>query len=57
MGEYKNTYQRIEMLKIRKIELIEQINELHEELYNIDIEIGECEEYLAELRDIDGEAY
>ena len=57
MGEYKNTYQRIEMLKIRKIELIEQINELHEELYNIDIEIGECEGYLAELRDIDEEAY
>ena len=57
MGEYKNTYQRIEMLKIRKIELIEQINELHEELYNIDIEIGECEGYLAELRDIDGDAY
>ena len=57
MGEYKNTYQRIEMLKIRKIELIEQINELHEELYNIDIEIGECEGYLAELRVIDGEAY
>ena len=43
MGEYKNTYQRIEMLKIRKIELIEQINELHEG-------------YLAKLRDIDGEA-
>ena len=57
MGEYKNTYQRIEMLKIRKIELIEQINELHEELYNIDIEIGECEVELAELRDIDGEDY
>ena len=57
MDKYKNTYQKIEMLKIRKIELIEQINELHEELYNIDIEIGECEEYLAELRDIDGEAY
>ena len=57
MSEYKNTYQRIEMLKIRKIELIEQINELHEELYNIDIEIGECEGYLAELRDIDGVAY
>ena len=57
MSEYKNTYQRIEMLKIRKIELIEQFNELHEELYNIDIEIGECEGYLAELRDIDGEAY
>ena len=57
MSEYKNTYQRIEMLKIRKIELIEQINELHEELYNIDIEIGECEGYLAELKDIDGEAY
>ena len=54
MGEYKNTYQKIEMLKIRKIELIEQINELHEELYNIDIEIGECEEYFAELRDIMG---
>ena len=57
MDEYKNTHKRIEMLKIRKIELIEQINELHEELYNIDIERGECEGYLAELRDIDGEAY
>ena len=57
MGEYKNTYQKIEMLKIRKIELIEQINELHKELYNIDIEIGECEVELAELRDIDEEAY
>lgn len=57
MGEYKNTYQRIELLKIRKIELIEQINELHEELYNIDVEIGECEVELAELRDIDEEAY
>ena len=57
MDAYKNTYPRIEMLKIRKIELIEQINELHEELYNIDIEIGECEVELAELRDIDEEAY
>ena len=57
MGEYKNTYQRIEMLKIRKIELIEQINELHEELYNIDIEIGDCEAELAQLRDIHEEAY
>ena len=57
MGEYQNTYKKIEMLKIRKIELIEQINELHEELYNIDIEIGECEVELAELRDIDEEAY
>ena len=57
MDKYKNTYQRIEMLKIRKIELIEQINELHEELYNIDIEISEWKRYLAELRDIDGEAY
>lgn len=56
MDEYENTHKRIEMLKIRKIELIEQINELHEELYNIDVEIGECEGYLAELRDIDGEA-
>ena len=57
MDKYKNTYQKIEMLKIRKIELIEQINELHEELYNIDIEISEWKRYLAELRDIDGEAY
>ena len=57
MDKYKNTYQRIEMLKIRKIELIEQINELHEELYNIDIEISEWKRYLAEFRDIDGEAY
>ena len=57
MGEYENTYQRIDILKRRKIELIEQINELHEELYNIDIEIGECEGYVAELKDIDGEAY
>ena len=57
MGEYKDTYQKIEMLKIRKIELIEQINELHEELYKIDMELGECEVELAELRDIDEEAY
>lgn len=57
MGEYENTHKRIEMLKIRKIELIEQINELHEELYNIDIEIGECEVELAESIDIDEEAY
>ena len=57
MNEYKNTYQRIDILKRRKIELIEQINELHEELYNIDIEIGECEVELAELIDIDEEAY
>ena len=57
MSEYKNTYQRIDILKRRKIELIEQINELHEELYNIDIEISEWKRYLAELRDIDGEAY
>ena len=56
MGEYKNTHQRIDILKRRKIELIEQINELHEELYNIDIEIGECEVELAELIDIDEEA-
>ena len=57
MGEYENTYTRIKELKKRKIELIERINELHEELYNIDIEIGECEGYLAELRYIDGEDY
>lgn len=55
MGEYKNTYTRIKELKKRKIELIEQINELHEELYGIDIEIGECEGYLAELRYMDGD--
>ena len=57
MGEHQNTYQRIDTLKKRKIELIEQINELHEELYNIDIEIGECEVELAESIDIDEEAY
>lgn len=56
MGEYKNTYTRIKELKKRKIELIEQINELHEELYGIDIEIGECEGYLAELRYMDGDS-
>ena len=56
MDKYKNTYQRIEMLKIRKIELIEQINELHEELYYIDIKLDECKEYLPELKYIDGEA-
>lgn len=55
MGEYKNTYTRIKELKKRKIELIEQINELHEELYGIDVEIGECEGYLAELRYMDGD--
>lgn len=56
MGEYKNTYTRIKELKKRKIELIEQINELHEELYGIDVEIGECEGYLAELRYMDGDS-
>ena len=56
MGEYKNTYTRIKELKKRKIELIEQINELHEELYNVDVEIGECEGYLAELRYMDGDS-
>lgn len=56
MGEYKNTYTRIKELKKRKIELIEQINELHEELYNVDLEIGECEGYLAELRYMDGDS-
>lgn len=55
MGEYENTYTRIKELKKRKIELIEQINELHEELYGIDVEIGECEGYLAELRYMDGD--
>ena len=57
MGEYERTYKQIDELKRRKIELIERINELYEELYNIDIEIGECEGYLAELRYIDGEDY
>ena len=57
MGEYNRTYKMIAELKERKIELIERINELHEELYSIDIEIGECEGYLAELRYIDGEDY
>ena len=33
------------------------INNSISELYNIDIEIGECEGYLAELRYIDGEDY
>ena len=56
MGEYKNTYTRIKELKKRKIELIEEINELHEELYGIDLEIGECEGYLAELRYMDGDS-
>ena len=56
MSEYKNTYQRIDILKRRKIELIEQINELQEELYYIDIKLGECKGYLAELKCIDGEA-
>ena len=57
MGEYERTYKQIDELKKRKVELIERINELHEELYNIDIEIGECEGYLAELRYSDGEDY
>lgn len=57
MGEYERTYKQIDELKKRKIELIERINELHEELYNIDIEIeiGERKVHLAELRYIDGE--
>ena len=56
MGEYENTYQKIDILKRRKIELIEQINELHEELYYIDIKLDECKGYLPELKCIDGEA-
>ena len=55
MGEYERTYKQIDELRKRKIELIERINELHEELYNIDIEIGECKGYIRELEYIDGE--
>ena len=56
MSEYKNIYQRIDILKRRKIELIEQINELQEELYYIDIKLGECKGYLEGSKCIDWEA-
>lgn len=55
MGNYERTYQRIAELKQRKKELQDKIEALMEELYNIEIGIGECEGYLAELRYIDGE--
>lgn len=57
MGEYERTYKQIDELKKRKIELIKYINGLYEELYAIDIKIGECEGYIKELEYIDGEDY
>lgn len=55
MGEYDKTYRRIGELKQLKKEVQDKIEMLMEELYNINIGIGECEGYLAELRYIDGE--
>ena len=57
MGEYDRTYQRINELENEKHNIQAQIDALRERLYEINVEIGECEGYLAELRYIDGEDY
>ena len=57
MGEYDRTYQRINELENEKHNIQAQIDALGERLYEINVEIGECEGYLAELRYIDGEDY
>lgn len=55
MGNYERAYQRIAELKQRKKELQDKVEALMEELRDIEIGIGECEGFLAELRYIDGE--
>ena len=55
VGEYARTYERIRQLVERKNEIDKLVEELSMEKYDIDIAIGECEGYLAELREIDGE--
>ena len=64
MGEYSRTYKMIDELEKRKAvinarikALYEQIDEYTEQLHEINVAIGECEGYLAELRSIDGEDY
>ena len=57
MGEYKRTYKMIEELKARRKAIKEAIETLYDELHDVEVGIGECEGYLAELRYIDGEDY
>lgn len=64
MGEYERVYNIIESLeqekrfiKVRIQELQEKIAAYEERLYEVNVEIGECEGYLDELRSIDGEDY
>ena len=57
MGEYERTYKQIDELKKRRKEIMNAIGTLYDELHDVEVEIGECEGYLAELRYIDGEDY
>ena len=64
MGEYERVYNIIESLeqekrfiKVRIQELQEKIAAYEERLHEVNVEIGECEGYLDELRSIDGEDY
>ena len=57
MGEYERTYKMIAELKERKKAIKEAIETLYDELHDVEVSIGECEGYLAELRYIDGEDY
>lgn len=64
MGEYNRTYKMISDLEKQKAvinarikALYEQIDQYVEQLHEINVAIGECEGYLAELRYIDGGDY
>lgn len=54
MTERERTYKIIEELKKELKSLKEQEREILERMYEIKIEIGECEGYLKELDYIDG---
>ena len=54
-NERERTRELIRVKKEIKEELEKKINELQEKIIDIDVEIGECEGYLAELNYIDGE--
>ena len=57
MGEYERTYKAIADLEKEKKAILEEIERLRERLWEVDVEIGECTGYLAELNSIDGEDY
>lgn len=57
MGEYERTYKAIADLEREKKAILEEIERLRERLWEVDVEIGECTGYLAELNSIDGEDY